>query len=98
MHRRLMNTDTLAFVAEYCKVLGEPLRLKILNCLKGGEKSVTEITAQIKSSQPNVSKHLHLLKQTGFVYRRQVKNTALFSIADERIWQICELACRDPDR
>lgn len=90
---RVINGDLLGLIAEYFKVLSEPLRIKILNSLKDGEKTVNEIVEAVDSSQPNVSRHLKILIKAGFIRRRQKKNMALCSIADERIWQICDIAC-----
>jgi DNA-binding transcriptional ArsR family regulator len=73
------------------------LRLKILNTLGDGEKSVGEIVTEVNSPQPNVSRHLSILVQAGIVSRRQTKNTVYCSIADKRIWHICELACIRPE-
>lgn len=94
---REIGTNLLVFIADYFKVLSKPIRLKILNSLKNGEKSVSQIVTEVNSPQPNVSKHLGMLVQAGIVSRRQKKNTVYCSIADKRIWQICELACIQPE-
>lgn len=88
-----MKVDLLILIADYFKVLSEPLRIKILTALQDGEKSVNEIAQYVNSSQPNVSKHLGILIKAGFITRRQVKNVAYCSIADNRIWQICDISC-----
>lgn len=93
-----MKPALLTVVAEYFKVLREPLRLRILQSLNDGEKSVNEIAERVDSSQPNVSKHLNILTKAGFVARRQKKNTVFYSIADQSIWQVCDLACGADDR
>lgn len=87
------NTDLLNLISDYFKILSEPIRIRILYSLKDGEKSVSEIVKAVNASQPNVSKHLHLLIRAGFVKRRQIKNEAYCSIADKRIWQICDISC-----
>lgn len=88
------NSDLLNLISNYFKILSEPIRIRILYSLKDGEKSVSEIVKAVNASQPNVSKHLHLLIRAGFVTRRQVKNVAYCSIADKYIWQICDISCR----
>ena len=57
----------LAQKAEIFKAIGHPLRLAILEFIKDGEKTVSEITEFVGSEQSNVSRHLAVLKQTGIV-------------------------------
>lgn len=92
--KRVLSGKVLDLIAEYFKVLSEPLRLKILAALRDGEKSVGEIVEAVNASQPNVSKHLGILIKAGFVTRRQVKNVAYCSIADKCVWQICDISCK----
>jgi DNA-binding transcriptional ArsR family regulator len=47
--------------------LAEPHRRQILDLLRGGERSVTELVARLKISQPGVSKHLGVLRNAGLV-------------------------------
>jgi DNA-binding transcriptional ArsR family regulator len=47
--------------------LAEPHRRQILDLLRGGERSVGELVAPLKLSQPGVSKHLRVLHQAGLV-------------------------------
>lgn len=88
-----MPPEALPLVANRFKVLAEPLRLRILQSLETGELSVTEITEAVESTQPNVSKHLKMLQDTGFVGRRQEGNTVYYSIADESVFALCDLVC-----
>ena len=57
------------FVPQF-KALGHPTRAAIVEQLLGGERCVCEITAQLGMSQPLVSHHLALLRDTGFVCAR----------------------------
>jgi DNA-binding transcriptional ArsR family regulator len=47
--------------------LAEPHRRQILDLLRGGERSVNELVARLKLSQPGVSKHLRVLRDAGLV-------------------------------
>lgn len=91
--KRPMTPEALALVAGRFKVLAEPLRLRILQGLEGGEMSVSEIAEAVGSTQPNVSKHLKMLQEAGFVARRQEGNTVYCSIADETVFEICDVVC-----
>ncbi|ABK74350.1 ArsR/SmtB family transcription factor [Mycolicibacterium smegmatis] len=56
----MVSTDSFA-------VLAEPARRDILDQLRLGESSVTELVARLRLSQPSVSKHLKVLREAGFV-------------------------------
>ena len=88
-----MSPEALALVAARFKVLGEPLRLRIIQTLQGGEMSVSEITEAVESTQPNVSKHLKMLQEAGLVARRQEGNTVYCSIADATVFELCDVVC-----
>lgn len=88
-----MSPEALELVAARFKVLSEPLRLRIMQTLQGGELSVSEITEAVESTQPNVSKHLKMLQEAGLVGRRQEGNTVYCSIADETVFELCDVVC-----
>ncbi len=88
-----LSNEVLNLVAVRFKVLAEPLRLRILHTLQGGEKSVTDLTEMVEASQPNVSKHLKILQDAGLLHRRQNGNAVYYSIADESIFTLCEVVC-----
>lgn len=90
---KVMSPEALGMVAERFRLLGEPIRLRILQTLQGGEMSVGEITATVETSQPNVSKHMKMLQAYDIVSRRQEGNTVYYSIADPSIFDLCEVVC-----
>jgi DNA-binding transcriptional ArsR family regulator len=47
--------------------LAEPSRREILDLLRGGERSVSDLVARMQLSQPGVSKHLRVLREAGLV-------------------------------
>ena len=53
--------------AEMCKVFSNPTRLEILNLLRDGEMSVTELMEKTQLSQVNISQHLSIMKAKGIV-------------------------------
>jgi ArsR family transcriptional regulator len=88
-----MSPEALQLVAARFKVLSDPMRLRILQTLEDGETSVSAIAEAVESTQPNVSKHLKILQDAGLVARRQEGNTVYYSIADESVFQLCEVVC-----
>lgn len=90
---KTLDDRALRDVASYFNALSVPMRLKIVNALRGGERNVTELTALTECTQANVSKHLAVLAQNGLVARTQRGTSAYYRIADPRIYQLCDLVC-----
>ena len=80
-------------IAQRFRVLGEPMRIKLLDRLREGEASVGELQDALLASQQNVSKHLGVLLQAGLVARTKRGTSALYSIADESVFELCEQVC-----
>ncbi len=91
---RMRLSDTaLDMVATRFRSLGEPMRLKILRLLEGGEMSVGQLVDRLQCSQANVSKHLKVLVSAGVLSRRARGTSALYSICDPIILKICDTIC-----
>lgn len=88
-----MSDKQLQLVAERFRVMGEPLRLRLLQVLQAGEHSVGELVEATGAQQANVSKHLQLLRQAGLVARRKEGLQAFYSIADPSVFTLCEVVC-----
>jgi DNA-binding transcriptional ArsR family regulator len=80
-------------IARRFRVLGDPMRIRLLDRLRDGEETVQELTAAVGASQQNVSKHLQLLLDAGIVSRRKHGTHAYYSIADDGVLQLCEQVC-----
>jgi ArsR family transcriptional regulator len=91
--KKKLPKEILELVAHRFRILGEPIRLEILQCLGENELMVTEIVSAIGASQPNVSKHLRVMLEAGILKRRQEKNCVYYSIADESIFLLCDTVC-----
>jgi len=77
---------------EIFKALADPTRLKILECIKDGEKCICEVIPYTSKSQPNVSLHLKVLKQAGLVNERKDGTKIILSIADKNVFRLVDLA------
>jgi ArsR family transcriptional regulator len=80
----------LKFKAKVFKVLSDPIRLKILECLRKGEKCVCELTPYVEIPQPLVSRHLAILKHCGLVKDRRDKNRRLYSVTNPAIFKVID--------
>ncbi|HUZ82973.1 MAG TPA: metalloregulator ArsR/SmtB family transcription factor [Gaiellaceae bacterium] len=80
-------------VARRFRVIGEPMRIKILDQLRAGEASVQELTDALSCSQQNVSKHLGVLLEAGIIARRKAGTFSYYAIADESVLGLCDQVC-----
>jgi len=92
-HKQGLSEEALEMVAERFKVLSEPMRLRLLQALMDGEKTVSELVQQTGGLQANVSKHLGLLLDARVVGRRKQGLNAYYRITDESVFELCELVC-----
>jgi len=60
--------------AKILKALAHPTRLYIVEMLLAGEKCVNDIKDLFDVTQPNISQHLNILKSSGVVGYRKVRN------------------------
>jgi DNA-binding transcriptional ArsR family regulator len=80
-------------IAERFRVLGEPMRIRLLDALRVAPATVQELQQATGASQQNVSKHLGLLLRSGLVSRSKEGNFSLYEIADEGVFELCEQVC-----
>jgi ArsR family transcriptional regulator len=73
------------------KALADSTRLKILDCIKDGEKCICEIIPYTGKSQPNVSQHLKTLRTAGLITERKEGTNILIKISTKQIYTIIEL-------
>lgn len=92
-HKRL-EPDTLEAVADRFKVLAEPARLAVLNALGERPMSVTSLIDETGLNQANLSKHLQLLYTHGFVKRQRSRSWVYYSLADESVFALCDIMCK----
>jgi DNA-binding transcriptional ArsR family regulator len=88
-----LTPELIELVAERFKALSEPARLHILQTLRAGESTVSELVDATGLGQANVSKHLQLLHGLGFVDRRKDGLYVHYRLAGEDIFRICDLMC-----
>ncbi len=88
-----LTPEVVELVAERFKALAEPARLHILNALRGGERTVSELMEDTGLGQANASRHLQLLHALGFVERRKEGLFVHYRLADDRVFQLCDLMC-----
>src|SRR5688572_17347847 len=88
-----LSPELIEIVAERFKALSEPARLRILNVLREGERTVSEIIESTGLSQANASKHLQLLHSLGFVTRRKEGQHVYYELAGRDVFRLCDIMC-----
>jgi DNA-binding transcriptional ArsR family regulator len=83
----------IELVAGRFRVLGEPMRIKLLDRLREGDATVGELQQALGASQQNVSKHLGILHAAGMVARTKQGNHTLYSISDPSVFELCDQVC-----
>lgn len=88
-----LSDEAFEMLGDQFKAFSEPMRLKLVYALMDGEKSVSELVGETGGLQANVSKHLRLLLEAGIVERRKQGLNSYYRIADESVFQLCDLMC-----
>jgi DNA-binding transcriptional ArsR family regulator len=83
----------IELVAQRFRVLGEPMRIKLLDQLREGDATVGELQHALGASQQNVSKHLGILHAAGMVSRAKEGNQVRYSISDPSVFELCDQVC-----
>ena len=84
----------LELVARRLKAMADVSRLSMLQSLCEGEKSVSTLVAETGLAQANVSKHLRILKEEGFVLSRRNHRNIFYRLSSELAEEICTILCR----
>ncbi len=88
-----MTPKILELIAARFKVLAEPARLQILQSLRAGERTVTDLGEETGLGQANLSKHLQQLHAAGFLRRRKEGVFVFYALADKSVLHLCNLMC-----
>lgn len=86
------TTSSIDLQAKLFRGFADPSRLAILEVLREGERTVSDLVQATKLTQPNVSNHLSCLRDCGLVTVRQQGRFAYYSLSDERVAQLLLLA------
>ncbi len=74
--------------AEMIRVLGHPVRLRIVECLEGAERTVSQVVAELQAPQAIVSQQLAKMRSAGIVACRREGNNVWYRVADDRVVRV----------
>jgi len=77
--------------SDICKTLASPKRIEILNALKNGEKTVSELVEILGVPKANVSQHLAVMRYKGILKSRRKGINIYYSVANPKVIDACSL-------
>jgi DNA-binding transcriptional ArsR family regulator len=80
-------------VARRFRVLGEPMRIRLVEAMREGEVTVKHLQEATGASQQNVSQHLGVLLRSNIVGRRKQGNFSYYRIIDPVVFSLCDEVC-----
>jgi DNA-binding transcriptional ArsR family regulator len=92
------SDEVLASVAELFALLSTPIRLKVIRALCEGEKNVSQMLAEIDTTQPNLSQHLSTLYRAGVLGKRRDGTQVFYRLQSERVATLCRAVCEQASR
>ena len=88
----LPDDELIADLSDMFKIFGDQTRVKILMALESGEMCVCDIAAVMDMSQSAISHQLRVLKQSNIVKARREGKVVYYSISDDHVKEIFDMA------
>jgi DNA-binding transcriptional ArsR family regulator len=85
-------SDLASFKAEFFKALAHPLRIRIIDALRGGEIGVNDLCERLQVEQSTVSQQLAQLRGRNIVAGRKEGQNVFYSIRDRSIFRLLDAA------
>ncbi len=85
-----MVGDLQRFKANYLKAMAHPVRIRVLEVLRQGEASVSNLQAEVGADVANVSQHLGVLRNAGIVTARKLGLNVLYAVRDAEVFTILD--------
>lgn len=80
------------FKAELFKALGHPVRIRILELLRGGERTVSELQSQLAIEGSSVSQQLAVLRSRQLIAGRKEGTSVYYRVIDQRVFDLLDIA------
>lgn len=89
-----LSNGELQSAAQYFRALGEVSRLRLLQVLNSGEKSVSDLAEHSGLNQSNVSRHLSVLLAAKIIKNRKQGTSVLYTVVDPSLAEVCAPVCK----
>jgi DNA-binding transcriptional ArsR family regulator len=88
----MMTTPIHRVKADFFRSLGHPARLRILEALREGERSVRDLQNELTLDSSGASQHLLVLRRQGLLESRKAGTSVYYRVKDPRTFQLLEVA------
>jgi len=86
-----MDESIFEFQAEFCKAMGNAMRLQVLHTLRADPKTVSAIVRETGFTQANLSRQLAVLRGVGVVSAQRQGTEMLYHLVDPKVSEVCDL-------
>ena len=90
----LMATPIYRVKAEFFRTLGHPARIRVLEILQGGERSVGELVLEVGIEASHLSQQLGIMRRAGIIQSRKVGSNVYYSVGDPKFFELLDVAKR----
>ena len=90
--KKIANRERIAHLAEIFKVLGDPMRLKIILAMRRTELCGCDLASLLGVTRPAISHHLRILREVRLVKYRRGGKMAYYSLDDDHIERLIKIA------
>jgi DNA-binding transcriptional ArsR family regulator len=80
--------------AEFFKVLGHPARIRVLEVLREGERSVGDLVPAVGIESSHLSQQLGILRRANIVQARKEGSTVIYSVSNDALFELLDVARR----
>jgi DNA-binding transcriptional ArsR family regulator len=80
-----LEDQIYSYHADMCQVFSHPKRLEIINTLRNGEMTVTELSQSLGMTVANMSQHLSLMRDRHILLSRKEGNMVFYRIANPKL-------------
>jgi DNA-binding transcriptional ArsR family regulator len=87
-----MTTPIHRVKADFFRTLGHPARVRILELLRDGERTVGDLQAALELDSSGTSQHLSVLRRAGLLESRRDGTSVYYRVKDPRTFQLLEVA------
>ena len=91
-YKHLSMPELSEFTAEFFKALSHPLRVRILDGLRGGEVGVNDLSNRLNVEQSTLSQQLAILRKSNIVLGRKEAQNVYYSVRDPAILRLLDEA------
>jgi len=89
-----VTTPIYEIKAQFFKTLGHPARIRVLEVLRDGERTVSELVPAVGIEASHLSQQLGILRRANLVQTRKDGNTVLYSVGSPMIFELLDVARR----